>query len=164
MSQLYINDANVLIDLCDLNIVSEFLSLDNIVLCTTDFVMAEIDDYQAKLFLGKIIVIKSENEEIKEISDLMIKNNGLSIQDCSVWYYADKRKGTLVTSDSKLRKLAGKSGTQVKGILHIFELMKEQKCLSLTKCIEKLEELKKINPRSPNKLIDELIEKWNKEN
>ncbi|REC56269.1 hypothetical protein DRF62_04175 [Chryseobacterium piscium] len=161
MKQIYITDANIFIDLYNLGIVKEFLSLE-CELCTTDFVMEELEPEQAAIFSG-LKIYESSEEEIEKIVDLMDNHTGLSFEDCSVWYFADKTQGVLITSDGKLRKTAFNSGTDVRGILHLFEKMKDEELLSIEICIEKLELLKTVNVRSPKKLIDNLIDQFKNE-
>ena len=143
-AQIYINDANILIDLCNLDIVFEFLAL-NFELCTTDFILAELEEEQAEKFREKLTIYTSDATVLIEINALFIQHKGLSFEDCSVWHFANKMNGTLVTSDNTLRKKATKNGVNVKGILHLFEEMKNQECMSVEKCIQKLEELKNNN-------------------
>lgn len=159
MTEIYINDANVLIDLCNLDIVEEFLALDY-QLCTTDFIIAELDEEQALKFKDNLKIYTSDANALLEINTLFTQHNGLSFEDCSVWYFAHKMSGILLTSDMALRKKAAKGGVNVKGILHLFEEMKNQKCMPLAKCISKLEALKIENPWAPMILIDELIVKF----
>ncbi len=55
----------------------------------------------------------------KELLDLvsfqqkMQEETNVSIQDCSVWKYAQENDYTLLTGDGKLRKSAIKEGTKV---------------------------------------------------
>lgn len=159
MVKIYINDANILIDLCDLDLIDEFLKLD-MQLCTTDFVMAELEDRQKGLFGDKLLILSTEPESFTEIVLLVESHSALSFEDCTVWFHAIQQNAVMVTSDKPLRKAAEQKGTSVKGILHLFEEMKKQNCMSLQKSISKLEELKTINPRAPKNLIDQLIANW----
>lgn len=159
MVQIYINDANILIDLCDLDIIEEFLALD-FELCTTDFVMAELEERQKRLFQDKLVVLSTEPGSFAEIVVLVENHSSLSFEDCTIWYHAIQKNGVMITSDKPLRKAAEAKGTSVRGILHLFDEMKIQNCMPLQKCISKLEELKLINPRAPKNLIDQLIANW----
>ena len=69
-------------------------------------------------------------EEIIEITDIHSKNtNNASITDCSVWYYAKKTGGRLLTGDGKLRKSAEGDNVKVSGILYIFDNLVEYEIL-----------------------------------
>lgn len=162
MTQIYVNDANILIDLCNLEIVPEFLAL-GFDLCTTDFVLAELDEEQAMLFRGKLTEISTSESEMLDVIILKESHSALSFEDCTAWFHASSRQGVLVTSDKALRNAAANSGTIVKGILHLFDQMRIQNCMTLEKCIVKLQELIIINPRAPKKLIQNLIEEWQKQ-
>ena len=159
--KLLINDANILIDIVKLDIVEAFLSL-NFDLHTTDFVFAELNDHQqATITSGRLKIIKTENQQdFDAILNLLIAHKGLSFEDCSVWHYTQKLKGTLITGDAILRKKVTKAGLDVKGIIFILEEIKNQNKLPVNICIEKLEALKAINDRLPINEIDKRIEDW----
>lgn len=162
--KLLINDANILIDIVKLELVEAFLSLD-FDLHTTDFVFAELEDYQQESLKSEHLgIIKTENQEdFEEIIGLLNNNKGLSFEDCSVWHYAKKLNGTLVTGDGILRKKVTHAGIVVKGIIYILEEIKNQNKLSIDVCILKLNELKNINNRLPKHEIDIRIIDWTNE-
>ena len=159
--KLLINDANILIDIVKLDIVEAFLSL-NFDLHTTDFVFAELNDHQqATITSGILKIIKTENQQdFDAIMNLLIAHKGLSFEDCSVWHYTQKLKGTLITGDAILRKKVTKAGLDVKGIIFILEEIKNQNKLPVNICIEKLDALKAINDRLPINEIDKRIQDW----
>lgn len=92
--------------------------------------------------------------------NLVIAHKGLSFEDCSVWHYTQKLKGTLITGDGMLRKKVSNAGLDVKGIIFILEEIKNQNKLAVNVCIEKLKTLKVINDRLPMYEIDKRIEDW----
>lgn len=95
--RIFINDANILIDLIKLDLASSFFELDAI-LCTTDFVLEELQESQKLVFDSQSLkILNSTEETIIEISSFMQENPGLSFEDCSVWVHAKKHKGILVT-------------------------------------------------------------------
>jgi predicted nucleic acid-binding protein len=159
--KLLINDANILIDIIKLDIVDSFLALE-FDLQTTDFVFSELNDEQqivlqsAKL---KIIITDSLND-YKAINSLLANNRGLSFEDCSVWYYAKKLAGVLISGDGKLRKKVSEDGVEVKGIIYIVEEMKKQQKITTQKAIIKLGELKELNSRLPHNEIEKIIQFW----
>ena len=159
--KILINDANILIDIVKLDIVSAFLSL-NVELYTTDFVFSELElAQQQSISSPSLTILKTESiEDFSAIMILLNAHKGLSFEDCSVWHYAQKLNGTLITGDGALRKKAQQSGLDVKGIIYIIEEIKTNKLLSLQICIEKLNELKVLNNRLPVNEIDKRIEAW----
>lgn len=72
-------------------------------------------------------VIKTESQDdFTAITKLMNSHNGLSFEDCSVWHYAIKMNGVLISGDGLLRKKARISGVEVRGIIFIMEEIKVQ--------------------------------------
>jgi len=159
--KLLINDANILIDIAKLGLVDAFLSLD-FDLHTTDFVFAELNDQQKESISSeRLKIIRTENnEDFTGIINLLNSHKGLSFEDCSVWHYTQKLKGTLITGDGILRKKVTNAGLDVKGIIYILEEIKKQNKFPINICIEKLQELKRINDRLPKHEIDKRINDW----
>ncbi|MDX2245783.1 MAG: hypothetical protein SF052_03345 [Bacteroidia bacterium] len=158
--KLYINDANILMDIVQLDIVDSFLSL-NAALYTTDFVFAELNQLQqSAMQRQELIRLKPEGEDLVSIFELFTNINGLSIEDCSVLHFAEKMKGCLISGDGKLRKVAKARHIEVRGIIYIMEQIKTQGLLDLVTCVDKLHELKTINERLPMDEIDARIEAW----
>lgn len=162
--KVLINDANILIDIVKLGIEEAFLSL-HFDLYTTDFVFAELaDEQQKRITSEKLKVIVTETpEDFSGIVALHSSNKGVSFEDCSVWYYAGKMAGTMITGDATLRKKVEQSGLEVKGIIFIVEEIKKQEKLSVADCIARFEELKLLNKRLPFVEIDKRIQKWKNE-
>lgn len=162
--KLLINDANILIDIVKLDLVNAFLSLD-FDLHTTDFVFAELNvQQQVSIASIKLNVITTDDQQdFVSIMNLLTAHKGLSFEDCSIWHYTRKLNGTLITGDGILRKKVTSAGLNVKGIIYILEEIKNQNKLPATICIEKLEELKKINDRLPKHEIDKIIQEWTAE-
>jgi rRNA-processing protein FCF1 len=159
--KLLINDANILIDIAKLGLVDAFLSLD-FDLHTTDFVFAELNDQQQESMSSeRLKIITTDNQQdFNSIMVLLNAHKGLSFEDCSVWHYTHKLKGTLITGDGILRKKVTNAGLDVKGIIYILEEIKQQNKLPINICIEKLQELKMINDRLPKHEIDKRINDW----
>jgi rRNA-processing protein FCF1 len=163
--KIVINDANILIDLVKLNLLDLFSKLD-FELYTTDFVYDELNENQRSPISalnanGKLKIIETtEVVDFQKISKLLENSNGLSFEDCSVWYYSEKLFGALLTGDGKLRKLASKNGIEVRGILYVFDELVKQELLSFQEAIEKLEQLSQFNNRLPKKEIQKRIENW----
>lgn len=157
--RLLLNDANILIDIVKLEIVDAFLSLD-FDLHTTDFVLAELNDFQQqRITTERLSIIKTEStEDFSSIIELANTHKGLSFEDCSVWYYTQKMNGILITGDGTLRKKALASGIIVKGILYLLDEIKSQNNMSDVEFIEMLQKLIKINDRLPNHVIEKRIQ------
>jgi len=161
--KLHINDANILIDIVQLDLVEAFLALE-FEMYTTDFVFEELESFQKEVLISeKLIILKTNEDELLHILELTTQHNGLSFEDCSVWYYAQKMEGVLITGDGRLRTKAKASGIEVKGIIYIIEEIMRQNILQKLICVEKLEALKILNNRLPVAEIDRRIELWRTE-
>ncbi|MCP4971749.1 MAG: PIN domain-containing protein [Arcobacter sp.] len=166
--KIVINDANIIIDLVKLNLLDNFSKL-NFELYTTDFVFEELNEEQKSPVSvlhrnNKLTIIETtELADYQKISDLLERSNGLSFEDCSVWYYATKLSGTLLTGDRKLRKQVSNDGIEVRGIIYIFDELIKQKLLDFPKAIEKIKQLTQLNSRLPQKEIAKRIALWKSE-
>lgn len=162
--KLAVNDANIFIDLFDIDLLQMFFEL-NIELHTTDLVINELDPEQKlpvleKAARGKITVKKFSEDELDEIRKLEKKRGALSIQDWSVFYYAKQMNVMILTGDNTLRKEAKSKGFEVHGIIWLLDQMVSQKTIKSKQAIEKLEALMKINQRLPKKDCEEKIKEW----
>lgn len=163
--RVIINDANILIDLVHLDLMNEFIQLE-IELKTTDFVFEELNEDQKNIIAsfidtGNIELIITENEEdFAGIATILENSSGLSFEDCSVWHYAQKLDGILLSGDGRLRKQATTNGILVKGILYVFDLLLLNDLISFEYAIEKIEQLYEINPRLSINSKNERIACW----
>lgn len=160
---ILISDANIFFDLININLIDQFFAVPEKI-STTDFIISEIEDEKEKEIIEtliqneKLIVKEFPQEEIQEIIKLRAATRKLSLQDCSVWYYAKKSKGTLLTGDKRLRQEVEKDNIDVHGILFVFELILKYQLISATEAISALKELSKINTRLPQDKIKDFIE------
>jgi len=165
--RILINDANILIDLVELDLLQEFSQL-NFELCTTDFVLAEIDEIQRAQFdaiieAGQLTIIVTEtDEDYGGISGLLSGGGGLSVEDCSTWHYSRKMGGILVTGDGNLRKIAIADGIEVRGIIYLFDELLSQNLITHKQAIDKIKQLTSINNRLPMQIIRLRIAQWKK--
>lgn len=163
--KVVINDANILIDIVKLELLSEFSKL-NFEMYTTDFVFEELNIAQKSpvnelIESESIILIQTEKiEDYQGIIQLLDLSTGLSFEDCSVWYYSKKYNGILLTGDGKLRKEVKKSGIEVRGIIYLFDELLKQNIIDFDIAVGKMEELKQLNNRLPKKEIDKRIGLW----
>lgn len=163
---ILISDANIFFDLININLIDQFFAVPKKI-STTDFIISEIEDEKQKKIIEtliqreKLIVKKFPQEEMQEIQKLNETTRKLSIQDCSVWYYAKKEKGTLLTGDKRLRREVEKDkkdNIDVRGIFFVFELILKYQLISATEAISAVKELSKINTRLPQDKIKDFIE------
>ncbi|MCF6364920.1 MAG: type II toxin-antitoxin system VapC family toxin [Bacteroidales bacterium] len=161
--KITVSDANILIDLADLDLINEFVRLD-FEFHTNDFVIDEIKNPEQKekieelIKTDKLFVAQTKSEEYQEILELQTKN--LSFADCSIWHYAIKTGGILLSGDGILRKTASKQGITVKGIFFIFDKLIETQIIDNKTALEKIKLLNKINNRLPYDEIEKRISLW----
>lgn len=167
MEIVVVSDTNIFIDLYKVKLLDEFFAL-NIHIHTTDLIIHELKvEEQRKKVLGydKLVIKRFDMREMLELVTFQHKmhdKTNVTIQDCSVWMYAQNNGYTLLTGDGKLRKVAIKEGTNVCGILYIFDRMVEEKLLTPSEACEKLQQLRQLNGRLPSKEIDKRMSIWNK--
>jgi len=147
--------------------LNKFVKL-NAYFYTTDLIIAEIRNSKQKSKIEKLInqgilkIIFLKYEELSKIYTLRQENNALAVEDCSVWYIAQKYNGILLTGDKKLRKQAYRNGINVRGILYIFDELVQNEIIEKQTAREKLLQLNAMNPRLPEEEINHRLKKWKK--
>lgn len=166
MDTIVVNDTNVFIDLCSIDLLNQFFRLSQKI-HTTDFVIDElkVEEQRTKVESfhqsGLLTVKVYAAEELLEVIEFQQKQDtNVSIADCSVWLYAQKNQYRLLTGDNKLRKTAIKAGTNVSGILYVFDQLVEQNIITPQEACEKLNLLGNINHRLPDKDIIVRLKRW----
>lgn len=165
--RLIVNDANILIDLVELNLLQEFFRL-NFEFYTTDLILNELFSCQYHQLLpflkdNKLISKKMTAYDLSEIRKIEKSKPKLSQQDCSALFQAYKHSGTLITSDNNLRKFAQSKSLEVHGHLWVFDEMIAQKTIPPLTARSKLKLLiTQINPRLhlPFEECEKRLENW----
>lgn len=106
------------------------------------------------------MIITESLEDYNGIISISENTSGLSFEDCSVWYYANKLNGILLTVDGRLRKQATANGISVKGILFIFDELLSNDLISFENALEKINFLCEINQRLPPSAINDRWISW----
>lgn len=144
-----INDANVVIDVLELDIADKFFSLDIRFHMTTE-VYDEIKDSYPKLesyVTSGILSVDTINDfdlfcRVKE------EKRQLSDADCTALVLASELNAMLLTSDNNLRKTAQKHNISIGGHLWIFRRLVESNLVSPAEAITLLDRLEGIvNPK-----------------
>ena len=160
-----INDTNIFIDLCNVNLINHFFQLP-FEFHTVDFVINEINKneqlnkVEPYIVNKKLFVKQFDGNELLQITMRQNEHKKLSIMDCSVWIYAEKTGYKILTGDRLLRDLASKNNIEVSGIIFIFDELIKYNILTKSEAALKLQELKKTNKRLPMKIIEERINEW----
>jgi predicted nucleic acid-binding protein len=163
--KIAINDANLLIDLFEVDLIDTFFQL-NLEFHTTSLIIGELDTEQKTKILAyidsnKLKIREIGLSEIETFRDLPVQTNKLSVQDLSLYFYAKELKDCMIlTGDKILRKEAEKLGFEVHGVLWVFEELVNNGLIEPLKAAFLLEALKRNNLWLPIKECDKLIEKW----
>lgn len=164
--RIVISDANVIIDLLSVSLLEAFFALP-CEICTTDFVVSEITRPEQQKIIQKFVkskklgIVSFDADEFSEVILLQSKcPNNASIVDCSVWYYAKKVNGRLLTGDGKLRSAAERDNVKVSGILYLFDNFVEYGILTSAEAADNLEALMVCNVRLPKSECLSRIKKW----
>lgn len=165
--KIVVNDANILIDLVELRLLSSFFTL-NMEFHTTSLILDELfHNQQAALdpyiSNGQLIIHEESVEDLTTIVKLRQRKPTLSEQDCSAFYQATNLNAILLTSDNTLRKFASQEKLIVHGHLWIFDQMVENRTISINDAFIKLHELiDKVNPHLglPRKECQKRFKRW----
>jgi predicted nucleic acid-binding protein len=163
--RIAINDANLFIDLFEIDLIDSFFLL-NLEFHTTSLILAELDPNQLTYIqkfveIGKLKIREISIAEIETFKDLPIQTRKLSINDLSIYFYALELKECMIlTGDNRLRTEAEKIGFEVHGVLWLFEEMVNHNILEKQIAVQKLEELIKVNLWLPVRECEKLIEVW----
>lgn len=165
--RIVVNDANILIDLVELELLPHFFELE-FEFQTTDLILDELLEYQINFLLpyidqGALIVEEISKEDILEIKLIELSKPTLSPQDCSAYYQAKRLSCTLLTSDNTLRRFAKENEMDVHGHLWVFDQMVDSNTITGQRAAEKLTELcEVVNTRLglPEKECSKRIAKW----
>lgn len=158
-----INDANVVIDVLELDIAEKFFSL-NIRFHMTSEVYEEIrysyPSLEAFVSSGVLSIDTINNFDL--FYSVKKEKRQLSDADCTALVLASELNGILLTSDNNLRKTAGKHNISIGGHLWIFKQLVDANILSPTEAITLLDRLNIINPKLglPQKDKENLIAEW----
>ncbi|HPN38613.1 MAG TPA: type II toxin-antitoxin system VapC family toxin [Melioribacteraceae bacterium] len=158
-----VNDANIIIDLIDLDLYLSIFNLD-IEFLTTDFVISEIkrkDQADIIKKSNKLNIIKSDEKDLLQILEYKNKAKQLSFADCSVIYLSQKNKAILLSGDKPVRNFAEANGMECHGILWLIDTLVNNNVITKYLAIQKLKELNCRNNRLPQHEIEKLIIKLN---
>ncbi|MCB0643105.1 MAG: hypothetical protein KDC44_15755 [Phaeodactylibacter sp.] len=143
--KIIVNDANILIDLVELDLLANFFAL-KFAFYTTSLVFEELEEEQQQKFGvyiadSTLTVREMTSAQLMEVNRIQKTKPALSQQDCSAFFQAQLEKGILITSDNTLRKFALTNNLEVHGHLWVFDQMFEAGTISGQLAVEKLNEL-----------------------
>ena len=158
-------DANILIDLLQIDLFNAFLKLKwevHVPPDVVDEVQEPNSDQLARAIHSREIHLPVFTpEELFNIQDCKAKYQSLSIQDCSCLLLAENLSGILLTGERKLKTIATSSyGIKVHGVLWIFERLIEKKIITPRKAHAGLSRLITLNNRLPKTECERLLKSW----
>lgn len=163
--KIVVNDANILIDFCKLDLLAEFfhLAFDFHVV---DAVWEELQQHQASLLpyveTGRLTIVR-DAADLMEIFEIRRQRNQLSIPDCTALLYAKHQQSILLTSDKNLRTTASQHKIEVRGHLWVFDNLVDTGVIAKLEAASKLHELSnKVNPKLglPKNELDVRMKNW----
>ncbi len=152
--KIIVNDANILFDLLDIDLIDEFcrLPFEKMI---TEAVLGEFDDqtlqsYQKTFESGQIEIYPLNADQLEKV--VLLKNTysaALSFPDCSCLFLAKELSAILLTGDKPLRKTAREEKIRVHGSLWVMDQLVKENIIDHKKAFEKLTLLMKVNKRLP---------------
>lgn len=146
--KIAITDANIFIDLYDLELINQFFSLD-IEMHTTTTVLHELYSEQQQVLLAYKSVNKLtiHNIEEQDFIDIYKENypKSLSETDKTVLHVANKISACVLTSDKTLRNCAKNKEIECHGMLWVFDKLTESNIMTKNDVVTKLKQLTEIN-------------------
>lgn len=119
--QVYISDTNIWIDFRNAGLLDALFDLP-FQLCSTDFVLEELQDFDPAALLAKGLVVHGLDEAATaRLFGLMMAHNNSSLADVSCYLLAQDTGFPLLTGDGRLRKQAMQDGIQVHGVLWLLD-------------------------------------------
>jgi predicted nucleic acid-binding protein len=155
--KIAVKDANVLIDLLEVNLLGAWFKL-GIATHVPDFVMAEVHHPQQRLVLDSFVsagllqvshIGLGDMRSLAEVARLS-RELGISVPDASAIQLAASLPGSvLLTGDGRLRRGAEQRGQVVRGLLWVLDMLLWQHVLSYDDGLAALARVIARNSRQP---------------
>jgi predicted nucleic acid-binding protein len=161
--KIVVQDASVLIDLAVGDCLTAWFST-GIETHTTRPVLQEVEqDVSQFVRARQLQVFDFEGAELVQLLAFKSRQSpGLSFEDCSVFYLAEKLEAILLTGDKLLRSVAIASHREVHGTLWILDILVERQILSTAKAATALMCIRERNTRLPKVECAERLNRWKK--
>jgi len=164
-----VNDANILIDIIKLKMVSEFFRISwqfhvPSIIVYSELYDSQINELKPHIESGKLFLDEFTAEEVEEICLINREKPQLSDKDCTAFYCARKLSAALITSDNNLRRFAKSKRLDVHGHFWVLDHLVEEEIISPEMAVLKLAELDIVNPRLklPREECEKRIALWSK--
>jgi predicted nucleic acid-binding protein len=160
MSSVFISDTNIWIDFRNAGLLQSLFRLP-FELCSTDFVIAELEDFDPdELVASGLIVTIMEEHQISELGNLTVTHNNSSLADVSCYLLARETGHPLLTGDGRLRKRALQDGVRVHGALWLLDQLVAEGVIDQARACAALTSMLGANARLPKDECDARLEMW----
>ena len=163
--KIVINDANLLFDMLDCDLVIDFCQLPY-QMFVTDAVLGEFDDetlsgYKDVLEKDLLRVHRLSVEDVKKVHALQrAHSKALTFPDYSCLFLAKEMSAILLTGDKALRRAAQANRLRVHGTLWVMDELLKAKIIDHEKAYQKLSFLMQINKRLPRIESKNRLKAW----
>lgn len=162
--RIAITDANIFIDLIRLQIL-HFLFILELEITTTLEVFEELHEWQQQelqhfIDLGQLTLHIFSVDEWGELQSLP-KTRGLTMEDLSIAFLAQKKNAIVLSGDNPLRKYCMLQQLEVRGMLWLFDTLIQHQHLTQSQAREKLILLLSFNDRLPASECTQRLHQWN---
>ena len=156
----FVIDANILIDLQNGNLLSQFFSL-KVHLSTPDVVMEEISGSCGVLSQEYGLRVEElTGELVMDAMNLRARHRCLSVPDAFVLVLAKDIGCPVLTGDRCMKRAAEEVGIPVHGILWCLNHMLQEETLDYQQAISSLETIMQKNNRLPQAECQERLKGW----
>lgn len=153
-------DANIFIDFESGNIFA-VLAHPSLALCTTDFIIDDIDEpTSTDLEAAGITISSLDGTQIARLSELTALYRKPSFADLSALALAEHDKSILLTGDSDLRSAAEDLGIEVHGTIWILDHLVSVDALTKPAASMALEAMADSNRRLPSLIVKRRLSAW----
>jgi len=158
--QVYISDTNIWIDFRNAGLLDALFDLP-FQLCSTDFVLSELQDFDPAALLAKGLVVHGLDERATaRLLGLMTAHNNSSLADVSCYLLAQETGHPLLTGDGRLRKQAAQDGLQVFGALWLLDQLVAYKVTTPDAAAEGLKSMLGLGARLPHAECQTRLRDW----
>ncbi len=164
---IVVSDANIIIDLLQINLFPDFLKLNWEKYITTN-VVDEVKEENSDLLFkaisaNQVFIPTLDFDDLQQIQNYFNRYAPLSVADCSCLHMAEKIPAILLTGEKQLRNIAHTAySLEVHGTLWILDHMIEENIITYRQAHAKLTLLIQINPRLPKAEIEKRLRRWKK--
>ena len=160
MTQVYISDTNIWIDIRNAGLLDELFQLP-ITFCCTEFVLHELNDPPKEHLVAQGLLVETlDDAAVSQLFTLKILHGNSSLADVSCYFLAQQTGHPLLTGDGKLRKQASKDGVEVLGVLWVLDQLVEHGVVDPARAAEALNAMLQHGARLPSAECHQRSTRW----